>query len=352
MLTSEQLRFILQSGILAPSADNYHYLRFEVAPPGLKIWYSEPGWPHDGGYKRAALFLSFGAVAENLAIAASRFGVRSEFELFPDPAAPALAIRVHWQAGGVSADPLIEEIPKRHCNRGVVFRGPPLSSAALSALVQEVAAAYPGCNLAWLGERKRKMQVVELIRVAEQERFRTRALHKELFAAIRFDVGWNRSAETGLSPGALGVEKPLRPLFASLRHWPLMQAFNLLGGSGLLGWRAAVLPCRIAPHLGAIIIERLDDKHLFNAGRAFQRVWLALTRNGLALQPMAVGALFAFPGAAAEGVPERLQRRLAEAWGGIFPTGRPVMLFRAGHARPPPIVASRSALEDYMVDSG
>lgn len=352
MPTPEQQRFILQSGILAPSADNHHYLRFETTSNGLKIWHSEPEWPQNGGYKWAALILSFGAVAENLAIAASRFGFHAEVELFPDPAAPALAFQVRWQARRVSPDPLADEIPRRHCNRRVAFRGPPLVPTVLRRLSEEVAAAYTGCNLTWLDNRERKMQAVRLLRLAEEERFRTRALHSDLFAAIRFDVGWNRGAETGLSPGSLGIERPLRPIFAWLRHWPVMRGFNLLGGSSLLGWRAATFPCLMAPHLGAIVVDGLDDAHLFEAGRAFQRVWLVLTQCGLVLQPMAVGALFAFPGATADGVPKGLQGRLIEGWDNVFPAGRPVMLFRAGRARPLSVAASRSPLENYMVDLG
>lgn len=39
--TPEQLRFILESAILAPSADNRHPMRFELVGGLLKVWHTE-----------------------------------------------------------------------------------------------------------------------------------------------------------------------------------------------------------------------------------------------------------------------------------------------------------------------
>lgn len=343
-----QLNFILQSAILAPSADNHHQLRFEVDGDVVKVWSTQGALPVAGGYKRVLALLSLGAVFENLRIAASRYGIRAEPELFPGLSKFDLIFQVRWLLGGIEPDPLWKVIPQRHTNRRLIYKGPKLSAEDQLTL-ERAASSMKGCSLVWLDKPAIRRQALRLIRIAEGERFRSRELHGEMFSAIQFDVGWEQSCEEGLPPGALGVERPLRPAFASLRHWPVMKMLNLLGGHRLLGWRAADLPCRLAPHLGAISVLDGADISLFAAGRAFQRVWLVTTRLGLALQPMPASALYALEGARAEGISDAIQLQLQEGWQNLLPGGVPLMLFRIGSAPPPVITTSRPPLEHYIV---
>lgn len=346
-VNQDTLRFILGSAILAPSADNQHRVRFQVDQDTLLVNYTESPLPSPGGYKRALALLSLGALAENLAIAASRFGMRAETVLFPDPAEPQRIMQIRLQPDLAAADPLWQSIPLRHTNRRVFFRGPRLTRMERDEL-EAAARVYPACQLLWLDEPARRRQALQLIRRAETERFHTRLLHDELFSAIRFDTGWRTASTHGLPPGALGVEPPFRGLFAMLRHWPVMRLANLLGAHYLLGWRASELPCRLAPHLGLLAVRNFDDQSAFEAGRTFQRIWLTATNQGRVLQPMPASAIFALGGAGAEGIPAELQRSLAEGWKAAVGEGIPLMLFRMGFAKPLPIAAGRGEIGSYL----
>lgn len=336
----EQLRFLLESGILAPSADNHHPLRFEVDDAGVDVWYSGGDLPAAGGYKRVLALLSLGAVSENITVAASRYGMRGEPVLFPSPDKPGLAFRAVWARSDAEDRLLWEEIPRRHTNRNIRYHGPGLS-AEERARLERATQTLPGCSLTWLDERRPRRQALALMRLAEGERFRNRVLHEELFSAIRFDVGWRQGCEEGLPPGALAIEPPLRPAFALLRHWPVMRVVNLIGGYRLLGWRAADLPCRFAPHLAAITVREVGDESVFAAGRALQRLWLEATRLGMVLQPMPASALYALEGAKHEGIPGTLQNCLQQTWSALLPGRTPVMIFRMGRAKESPINAGR-----------
>ncbi len=346
--SADRLRFILESGILAPSADNWHRLRFEACGDVLKVWATEGRLAAAGGYKRALDLLSLGAVSENLVIAASRFGIQGRREPFPDPVRPDLVFQVTWLPDKIEPDPLWEMISVRHTNRRLVFHGPRLGPDDL-AMLARTAGAVPHCRLDWIDEAPLRRQVLRLMRGAEAERFHNRLMHEELFSAIRFDIGWKRSCEEGLPPGALEIEPPLRSAFGLLRHWPLMRVINLLGADRLLGWRAGDLPARLSPHLGIISVDKTDDPVVFNAGQALQRVWLVITRRGLVLQPMPASALYALAGAQREGIPRALQLELQRSWQVIVPGVRPLMVFRAGRAAPPGLTAGRRALQHYFV---
>lgn len=340
------LHAILEGAILAPSADNQHRVRFGLAGDTVSIR-STAVLPPAGGYKRVLALLSLGALSENLAIAASRFGMRGEPVLFPDPSEPDLVVRVRLEPDRATPDPLWEMIPLRHTNRRVRFHGPGMTAAERGELEAAVR-AYPACQLSWLDQPQQRRQALRLMRRAETERFCNRVLHEELFSAIRFDAGWGNAAPEGLPPGALGVEPPLRPFFSLLRHWPVMRAANLLGAHRMLGWRSCDLPCRLAPHLGVLAVKKLDEQSVFDSGRAFQRLWLVATRHGRVLQPMPASALYALDGARAEGIPLPLQRALAAGWKASLGEVWPVMVFRMGKAKRQSVDSARLSLEHYL----
>lgn len=343
----EQLQFILESAILAPSADNHHRIHFQVSDDSILFRLAEGSLPSEGGYKRILVLLSLGAVVENLAIAASRFGMAADTALLPDRERPALVLRVRLQAGGAEPDQLWPAVPLRHTNRRLIFRGPRMSDAQRAQLDSAVH-VYPTSKLVWLDEPERRKNALRLMRQAETERFHNRILHEEMFSAIRFDVGWHSTCPEGLPLGSLGVEPPLRMFFAQLRHWPLARLANLLGTHHILGFRSCHLPCRLAPHVGLVAAENPDSQSIFNAGRSFQRLWLAATAHGRVLQPMPASALYACDGARAEGIPPALQHDLAEGWTRILGDAVPLMLFRMGFAPESSIVTGRRPVADYL----
>lgn len=345
----DTINSLLASAIQAPSADNHHRIRFQLVEDALNVRYSEPKLPPPGSYKRVLALMSLGAVAENLTIAASHMGIQTDTVLFPEATQPDWIMQARlWPAAqGTRVDPLFQAIPLRHTNRNLRFHGPKMTSAERGEL-DAAAGTNPANQLLWLEEPLRRSHALRLMRRAETERFRNSVLHQELFSAIRFDVGWRAGCPTSLPPGALAVEPPLRPLFALLRHWPVMRLANLLGAHHLMGWRSCDLPCRLAPHLGMVAVTDTGDHSVFSAGRNFQRLWLAATKQGRVLQPMPASALFALEGARLEGIPADLQQGLKEGWKTTLGSPAiPVMLFRMGFAKPSAVVAGRREVAHY-----
>ncbi|MGC2049126.1 MAG: hypothetical protein WA635_11020 [Gallionella sp.] len=261
----DSLHFILESAILAPSADNQHRIRFQLAENTIRVRYIGANLPPQGSYRHVLALLSLGAVAENLSIAASRFRIGTEIVLLPDLRQPNLIMQIRLLAEEAKADRLWRSIPLRHTNRQMRFRGPRMTDTERGEL-DSVANTYPACQLVWLDETPWRTQALRLMRHAETERFRNPILHGELFSAIRFDVGWHAACAEGLPPGALGVEPPLHVFFALLRHWPVMRMANLFGAHHMLGWRACELPCQLAPHLGLLAAKNTDNQAVFDTG--------------------------------------------------------------------------------------
>jgi hypothetical protein len=345
----EPLRQILQSGIAAPSAENKHYLRFEVAPDHTLLWATDAASWADLPHRRFLALLSYGAVAENMALRAGELGYSQEVRWRPDPLRSDCIARFDWTPSLSGPSPLAAAIPQRHTNRRFYRRGA-LPASALQRL-SDATQAVPEASLLWLDKPSLRAAALEAIRRAETERFCRRELHRELFGAVRFDIGWKQTTQEWLPPGALEVEPPMRLPFALLRRWPLMHALSLAGAHHMLGLRAADLPCRLAPHLGLIVAGGVDAAdRAVQAGRALQRAWLAAAAEGLAFQPMAAATVLAQQRAGDGWVSPQTQARLITLLAQLSPSpsAQPCMFFRLGRAAPPTVVTERQSLDSYL----
>jgi hypothetical protein len=130
-----------------------------------------------------------------------------------------------------------------------------------------------------------------------------------------------------------------------------MQALSRIGVHHMLGLRAAALPCRLAPHLALVVCDAPDASlAALGGGRALQRMWLAATAEGLALQPVAAAIALSRQRAGNGWVSPRTRDRLVELLGHLT-GGRhesACMLVRIGRARAPSMVTGRPPIEHFL----
>ena len=224
-------------------------------------------------------------------------------------------------------DPLHLAIEARHSNRRADYTGPALTADEKDRVASEVE-RVSDCRLTWLDAPSLRKHAARALALAERERFRNRELHRELFEAIRFDVGWHATATEGLPPGVLELPWYERLAFQRLRCWPAQRFANLFGASRVAAYSSAGLPCREAPNVFVISTSANGIAGAFACGRATQRAWLSLTAQGFAVQVYAAAALYSIPGVAE--IPLRISQELTGIWSTLCPSHHPFMLFRVG----------------------
>ena len=335
----EHVLALIDAGIRAPSADNHHRIGFEPRPDGLSLRADATSLDCEERHRTILTLISVGAVVENIMIRASALGFAGRVRFPSDWRSTTKIADITWTGTADESDPLSEAIDARHTNRRF-FRGHPLDSAERRLLDDQTANTRPA-ELLWF-EGTRRAAVLRLIANAESSRFAHEALHRELFEAIRFDVGWRDTCAEGLPPGALEVEPFLRKPFAMLGQWGVMRRLRALGVHRLLGIRAGYLPCRLCHHLCGITVTGDPELGAPVAGRVLQRFWLEATRLGLALQPLAAAAVLAW------GPEPGLATTLRTAWAKITPGATPLLLFRLGRARAPSVVTNRLPAATYL----
>lgn len=326
---------------LAPSPDNNQPWAFRVREDAIDVLH----------VRRRAIrsdvrdlfsWLAVGAAIENLALAASAKGFAAEVHFrqrpFDQVEQDELVATATLVEGG-DRDPLADHIERRTTNRRP-YRRTEVSSDQRRRLTEAVR-NEPECSVSWVTGRKPIAAMGKLVATADRLRFETRSFHEELFEVLRFDPKEVERARDGLDVRTLEMPGMLMPALRMLGNWSLMSTLNRIGGSRAL----AGLSAKQVTASGALaMLWTLDDSDAgyLRAGRAMQRLWLAATAEGLAIQPLGSVPLFLLrlreapdtlspPHRAAL---EQLQGAVTEQFPDAGPA-TPVMLFRLGEAPAP-----------------
>ena len=336
---------IARSGVLAPSADNNHVFQVEFSESAIRLWPTREFAGTTDRLRRVLGLISLGAAVENMRLRAGELGFAAHTKWFPAVGSGLIAQMDLQPALAVAGEHLAEAIYARHTNRRM-YHGPALSDGE-TGLLNTAVAPVEGVRLIWLHGNARR-RALGLIWRAESERFLRESLHRDLFSSIRFDLSWRETADHALSPGALEIEAPMRPLFKALRHWALMRPLIWIGAHHLVGLRAGWLPCWQAPALGLLGTSLPAEQGAVAVGAAFERLWLRATLLDLALQPMAASAVLPLQSAADRGASDELRSALVAGWQTIAPGVTPLMVFRMGRAARPTVTSGRRPLDDYL----
>src|SRR5699024_7701020 len=214
--------------------------------------------------------LAAGACLENMIVRGRSLGLTPQVETFPATEEPRWVARIRWRrdSDAYPREPLAATIEAPHTDRRFPLHGSISTDA--QARLNARAGEIPGQRLYWpLSDHERKA-ALDVIRQAETLRFKSPALHAELFSSIRFSAGWHDTCEEGLAPAALAVEAPLRPVFQAMRLPAVMRTLNRLGAASMLGWRSAWLPIRMSPGLCLLVVPSTARPDVLAGGRRLQ----------------------------------------------------------------------------------
>lgn len=294
---------------------------------------------------RREMHLGLGAAIENLVHAATVHGytpyvrpVTGHLSNSP-PDKPVIVAHITMDPGAPSRDPLYEAIPNRHTHRGVYLDKPlSLDTLALAGSVQDL-----GVRAVFFHDAKAREDLGDLIVDATQRIIADpdmSAASARWIRTGRRDIEKHRDGVTleaaGISPTTIMLAKLAPDLGASTQD----QA-----------WLANTRETQVqAPVLGMMLVnDRLDMAQALAAGRAWQRIHLMLTANGMVAQPLnqPVECIDRDAQLGRADTYQSALLKLAKAQG-----GQPTFVFRLGQAEKPAPPSPRRPLEDVMKSSG
>ncbi|MGH3815770.1 MAG: Rv1355c family protein [Pseudonocardiaceae bacterium] len=351
----DAVRRLTALGTLAPSGHNAQpwSLRWRADTHRLECRHDSARDTPLFDFERGATWIAFGALAENLELAAGTAGLAARIVTWPAPDDHELvSIAEIVSDGSTPPDALAAFITERVTNRrrdgaGVLSRS---QSAALIA-----AASQAGAALQLLTRRDELAEIGALMGSTDRISLLNRGLHQEATSAYRWTPQEVRESPHGIDVATLELTPAERAGLRLLQQWRVAKTLGKIGGGHALEdlsrtWAAS------ASAVGLITVPGVGRQSYFRGGRAMQRVWLTATALGLGFQPMTL-LVYLFArlergGGAGLTEPERAElHQLRDRFRGLLnthPDAAEVLLFRLTHAGPPSARSLRRPLDETL----
>jgi hypothetical protein len=319
---SDQLEFLLNYAILAPSSHNTQPWLFRINAMDVELFADRRrALPVVDPHHRE-LTISCGAALFHLRVAAEYFGHQYRVELIPDPSDPDLLARFHLGlAGETRSDDILlfHAIPTRHTNRQS-FTSDPVPPAILESLIDSARQEAAWLHLVETDDARNWL--ADLIAEADRKQWAIRPFREELARWLRTKPD---QASDGLIVQSLGI-KDWMASFTPL----IVRTFDRGGGEAARDRDIALH----SPVLAVLGTETDSPRAWMHAGQALASLLLHARSEELWAsflnQPIEV---------------EETRQQLAS---GLGVPGYPQSLLRLGYA-PPAAPTPRRSVRDVLL---
>lgn len=337
---------ILDAAHIAPSHDNLQPWRFVVAGETISFLVDHERDRSPGGDGGRMARIAVGAAIECALLRAGRMGATVHFES-PSPGA---LVTITFTGPKRVPEP-DKALVRRNTNRRL-YDGRPVDAETFTWLGEAVP-PLDGVRARWFG-RERVRALGPILEDAEALVLAAPRLRETVLRAVRFDARDREQVPHGLAVGALELSSAERMTLDALRHTP-QDRLAAMGAFRKMGAHARRL---VESASGVVLLSAPDaSPHTDVAvGRSMQRAWLALTRRGLAAQPMTTvaaleGLLATDEGRASlDDVDQATQivARMRGAFPSVERESRIALLMRFGWAPAPSSTVRRLPLQDSV----
>lgn len=282
----DAVRQIANAATLAPSGGNAQPWRLSWNGHRLRLEIDEARAGSLLDHDLRASHVALGAAVENAVLAAQALGLSAAVLPFPD-SADRLAVcdlRFSRTAPGQAVDPLHAFVSDRCTNRRL-GTGARLPAEAARELIRTAEAA--GALLTLVDDGSGRARLGELLGHADRLRFLSKPLHAEFVRELRWTTEAAVHTGDGIDVRTLDLSATDLAGLRLCRSWGAMELLSAVGGGRNLE-KFAHRAAAGAAAFGLLTVRGSTARDYFEGGRAMQRVWLAATRLGIGVQPMAV----------------------------------------------------------------
>jgi len=225
------------------------------------------------------MHVGLGCALENLALAAAARGYDAHVAVRPDPADPLLVARVDLARGTARGSALYDAIGDRHTNRGP-YRDSEVPAGILAALTALTGDAAPA-SVAWFTTADAKHRLSDLMVTAAEAIVADEQQSRDGFGCLRSSGDSIERHKDGLTLDGQGLNAPIT---AAAK---LLPATSRTSGDRFWVAQTRTVHTRTAAAYGMILTpDPRDPAQRLAGGRLLQRIHLAVTARGLAMQHM------------------------------------------------------------------
>lgn len=279
---------IIRAGVTAPSGDNLQPWHFEAKEDTIDVFITEPD-KLDLTIGKHHLYLTHGALIENLVIAADHFGYKTEVTLMPNPdnELHTASIKIEPDTNDYQVD-LFRFFKERSTDRSKYYNKP-LSEEQKVTLSKPSNNYLEGSRLVFIENRDAIDSLADAVSGQITLFFGHQQLHEMFYRTLRWTAKSALKTRDGLYLKTLRIDsfKALSLHFV-LESWTMVNFLKKLSFNKVL----AKLEALKYSQTGAFCVLISNDsqtsrKAALNSGRTLQRVWLEATKIQLGVQPAA-----------------------------------------------------------------
>lgn len=344
---------LLGFAILAPSPDNSQPWSFRFKGESLLLIHDTARSDYLYNVKNVASYVTFGAVIENISIAADHFGYLCKIAYFTDKDEPDIIASISIEKADTDEDPLFAFLSERCVNRKS-YDGRALDGGILKELKAE-SGSQKGVEIQILDSKVLRRKVAALVGKGDIILFENQGLLSGLVPWLRWSRGEVLATKDGMSIESLEINIVKQRLFRVIKSWPWTSFFNKLGFSKVVAYESSGL---IKSSSGVFLIASSGTEPLdyIKGGRVLQRFWLRAASLGMALQPMTgitfLSSMIQFGegsrlGQGQRGVASEIFEGLKDLFKVTDGNGL-IMLGRIGFAKPPSDRSLRRPVQDVL----
>jgi len=358
-LTTEQLKEIVKAGVAAPSTGNDQPWKWYYHNKVLYVFHDKYRSFSFGDYKNIASYLTFGAVYENVILAAHKQSLEVKAQIYPLGYSENLVFSFVFSKGEIkNAEPhkyddLVNYIYSRNTNRNLA----PYKKIEENVLQELTAAAesVDGAKVQWLTEPEQISNAGKIIGAFDKMRILNKEGHHDFVAReMRWSAADAERTKDGIDVHTLGLNTSQLAALEVIKDYEVIDFIKDVKGGNVLQ-AATMRSVNLSSAIGLITLPGTNPEQYIAGGRSSERLWLAAEKAGLALHPV-ISPLYFFPRLDGEDqalseeemADIRLLRKQFVSLFGIQDGLAEVFLFKVSYAEKPAIRALRKPVEEVL----
>ena len=284
-IPDEVMGYILKAGQQAPSGENTQPWKLSYKTNTIHLELDPEADKSLFNVNQIASIIACGAVAENIKISASKYGLMPTNTLLTSSDNEKFSAKISLQTKDTIEDPKARFIWERQTNR-TKYNRKLIPQEDLDLLKIECA-KIAGTTLDLYTDKADLNTIAKLVKKADVLRMETQSIHELLMSNIHFSDEEALVTRDGFHLKNLeaGFEGEL--FLKMIKPWWVADKMNKIGMSKVAA-NLAAKGIKQASAIGMIRIDGTDQKSFFEGGRAMERVWLEATRLGISFQPMTI----------------------------------------------------------------
>jgi hypothetical protein len=275
----KRIRTVITLAVHAPSGDNTQPWYFTIDGDRVRIHLIPDLDNPILNFRLSGTYVAHGALIESMVLAAAREGLGVSVRVLPDANDPLCTAEFTFSDTPATLDPLAAQLEARHTNRK------PYEPRAVPDTVLASLRDAGGAGTVFLTDAAAIRSVAHASALMEQVALETPELRQLFFSDILWSDAENRAGKPGLYVLTMEVPPPARFLFRHLTKPAFANLLLRLGFSKAARATNAKLYAT-APLLALISMREESPAAYLAVGRALERLWLAATAEGLAVQPV------------------------------------------------------------------